>query len=61
MIQRILALAIVAAAAGWLLARWLRRRGTSRCCGEPECPAAKATARRISDLAKRRGGAWRSS
>jgi hypothetical protein len=54
MIQQIAAYALVALAAGWLLARYLRRRGTGNCCGEARCPAAQATARKIEDLARRR-------
>jgi hypothetical protein len=52
--QEIAAYVLFAAALGWLLWRWRRRRATGNCCGEPECPAAKATARRIEDAAKRR-------
>ncbi|MCK6461765.1 MAG: hypothetical protein L6Q95_17945 [Planctomycetes bacterium] len=54
MIQQVLAYALVALAAGWLLWRHLRRRAAGNCCGEAECPAAKATARRISEAARRR-------
>ena len=54
MIQQIAAYALVALAAAWLVWRYVRRRATGNCCGEAECPAAKAAARRILDLAKRR-------
>jgi hypothetical protein len=54
MIQAIVAYALVAAAALWLLARYLKRRATGNCCGEPECPAAKQTAKRIEDALRRR-------
>ena len=32
---------LIAAAAGWLLWRWSRRKISGNCCGEVECPAAK--------------------
>jgi hypothetical protein len=54
MIQQVAAYALVALAAGWLLWRYLRRRSTGNCCGEAECPAAKATAKRIEGLVRRR-------
>ena len=54
MIQQIAAYALVALAAAWLVYRYAKRRATGNCCGEPECPAAKATARKILDAAKRR-------
>jgi hypothetical protein len=53
-IQEIAAFALVLAAAAWLLRRHLKRRATGNCCGEAECPAAKATSRRIEELARRR-------
>ena len=34
-------------AAAYLVWRWRRRRATGNCCGEPECPAAKQTLRRL--------------
>ncbi len=54
MIQQIVAYALVGLAAAWLLVRYLKRRATGNCCGEAECPAAKATARRIEEAARRR-------
>ncbi len=54
MIQQIAAYALVGLAAGWLLVRYLRRQATGNCCGEAECPAAKATARRIDEALRRR-------
>jgi membrane protein implicated in regulation of membrane protease activity len=54
MIQQIVAYALVALAALWLLRRYLKRRATGNCCGEPECPAAKQTAKRIEEAARRR-------
>jgi len=54
MIQQSAAYALVALALGWLIWRYLKRRATGNCCGEPECPAAKMTARKIEDLARRR-------
>ncbi|MFI5402042.1 MAG: hypothetical protein ACHQ1G_03825 [Planctomycetota bacterium] len=54
MIQQIVALALVALAVAWLLCRYLKRRATGNCCGEAECPAAKATAQRITEAARRR-------
>ncbi len=54
MIQQVLAYALVALAAGWLLWRYAKRRATGNCCGEAECPAAKATAKRIEELSRRR-------
>jgi len=54
MIQQIVAYLLVAAAGAWLLRRYLKRRATGNCCGEPECPAAKATVQKIEDLARRR-------
>ena len=54
MAQQIVAYALVGLAALWLLVRYLKRRATGNCCGEAECPAAKATARRIEDAARRR-------
>ncbi len=41
--QEIATLLLVGAAAGYLALRWWRRRSTGNCCGEAECPAAKAT------------------
>ena len=37
-----------------LLRRYLKRRATGNCCGEAECPAAKQTARKIEELARKR-------
>lgn len=54
MIQQIVAFALVGLAALWLLVRYLKRRATGNCCGEPECPAAKETARKIEQAARRR-------
>ncbi len=54
MIQQVIAYFLVALAAAWLFVRYLKRRATGNCCGEAECPAAKATARRIEDAARRR-------
>lgn len=54
MIQQVAAYVLVALAAAWLLRRYLRRRATGNCCGEAECPAAKATAKRIEELSRRR-------
>jgi hypothetical protein len=54
MIQQVVAFSIVGLAALWLLVRVLKRRATGNCCGEAECPAAKATARKIEGLAHRR-------
>ena len=54
MIQEIVAFALVGLAALWLAARWRKRRSTGNCCGEATCPAAKATARRIEEAARRR-------
>jgi len=51
--QEIAAYVIVGAAVGWLVVRYLGRRGNGNCCGEPECPAARATARRLEDAARR--------
>ncbi|MHC4549968.1 MAG: hypothetical protein ACYTEZ_14445 [Planctomycetota bacterium] len=45
--QEILTLLIVAAAAAWLFWRWRRRRATGSCCGEAECPAARASLDKI--------------
>ena len=41
------AYALVALAAGFLLARWRRRRAAGNCCGERECPAAKGMVERF--------------
>lgn len=54
MIQQIAAYVLVAGALAWLLRRYLKRRATGNCCGEAECPAAKATVERIAEAAKRR-------
>ena len=54
MIQQVAAYALVALAAAWLVHRYARRRSTGNCCGEAECPAAKATAQRIAEAARRR-------
>jgi len=53
MIQQVVAFVLVGVAAGWLVVRWWKRRATGNCCGEAECPAAKATARRIEQAARR--------
>jgi len=53
MVQQIVAYALVGFAAGWLLVRYLKRRSTGNCCGEPECPAAKATVKKIEEAARR--------
>ena len=53
MIQQIAAFSLVALAAGWLLWRYGKRRATGNCCGEAECPAAKATARKLERLSRR--------
>jgi len=49
--QELAVYVIVGAATGWLVVRHLRRRASGNCCGEPECPAARETARRIEDAA----------
>lgn len=54
MIQQIAAYALVSLAAAWLVYRYVKRRATGNCCGEAECPAAKATAQRITEAARRR-------
>ncbi|HEX5138847.1 MAG TPA: hypothetical protein VFY93_17890 [Planctomycetota bacterium] len=54
MIQQVAAYSLVALAAGWLLWRYAKRRATGNCCGEAECPAAKVTAKKLGDLARRR-------
>jgi len=54
MIQQIAAYALCGLAVAWLLLRYLKRRATGNCCGEAECPAAKQTARRIEEAARRR-------
>ncbi len=54
MIQQIAAYVLVGAAVTWLLRRYLKRRSTGNCCGEAECPAAKATVERIAEAARRR-------
>jgi hypothetical protein len=54
MIQQIAAYALVAAAAAWIAYRYVKRRATGNCCGEAECPAANATARRITEAGRRR-------
>ena len=54
MIQKVVAFALVALAAAWLVRRYLKRRATGNCCGEAECPAAKATAKRIDEALRRR-------
>ena len=48
--QEIATFVIVAAAALWLAARWWRRRARGNCCGEAECPAAKATIKTLKRL-----------
>jgi hypothetical protein len=53
MIQQVAAYALVALAAAWLLWRYAKRRATGNCCGEAECPAAKATARKLDQLSRR--------
>jgi hypothetical protein len=45
--QEIATFLIVAAAVTWLAARWWRRRTSGNCCGEAECPAAKATVEKL--------------
>jgi hypothetical protein len=45
--QEIAAFLLVGAAAAYLAARWWRRRRSANCCGEKECPAAKATLRKL--------------
>lgn len=50
--QEIVAFLLVGAAAGYLALRWWRRRSTGNCCGEAECPAAKATVAKL-DRARR--------
>ncbi|MHC4490502.1 MAG: hypothetical protein ACYTDU_02600 [Planctomycetota bacterium] len=45
--QEIATFLIVAAAAVWLAVRWWRRRNGGNCCGEAECPAAKATVEKL--------------
>ena len=45
--QEIATFLIVAAAATWLAARWWRRRQSGNCCGEAECPAARATVEKL--------------
>jgi len=51
--QELASFAILGSAVAWLLVRYLRRRASGNCCGEPECPAAKETARRIAESARR--------
>jgi len=46
-VQEFTAYLIVAAAALWLAARWWRRRRAGTCCGEAECPAARASLERL--------------
>jgi len=46
-VQELAAYALVAAAAAYLVARRARRRASGNCCGQTECPAAKAAADRI--------------
>lgn len=53
MIQQIAAYALVGLAALWLLVRYLKRSATGNCCGEPECPAAKATVKKIEEATRR--------
>jgi len=47
MAQTIGALAILAAAVGYLAWRYATRRATGNCCGEKECPAAAGMLDRI--------------
>ena len=47
LIQKIAVFALIAAAAGWLVWRYLRRRAVQTCCGEPECPVAADMAREL--------------
>ncbi len=46
-LQEIAAFLAVAAAVAWLAARWWRRRSSGNCCGEAECPAARASLERL--------------
>ena len=46
-VQDYLAFILVGVAAAYLAWRYLRRRGSGNCCGEPECPAAKNMVRNI--------------
>jgi hypothetical protein len=50
--QDVVVYLVLAAAAGYLLWRSLRRRGSGNCCGEKECPAAKNMVRNL-ERAKR--------
>lgn len=47
MIQEIATYVVVALAVAWLASRWLRRRTSGNCCGEPECPAARGMVEKI--------------
>lgn len=46
-LQEIATFLAVAAAAAWLAGRWWRRRSGGNCCGEAECPAARAALDRL--------------
>jgi hypothetical protein len=45
--QTIGALAILGCAVAYLAWRFLTRRATGNCCGEPECPAASGMIERM--------------
>jgi hypothetical protein len=46
-LQEIGAFLLLAGAVAYLVYRRLRRRASGNCCGEPECPAAKRSLRRL--------------
>ncbi len=49
--QELLTALVVGLAVGYLFVwRVRRRKATGNCCGEPECPAAKQTLRKLDQL-----------
>ena len=45
--QDLVVFLLVGAAVGYLGWRYLRRRASGNCCGEPECPAARNMVRNL--------------
>lgn len=48
--QQVAAYLLLAAAVAYLIVRYVRRKSTGNCCGEPECPAAKGMVRKLERL-----------